>query len=81
MSEAQDVTLFRRRSVSAVRRRLLGQVCIATPPGSGATLLVAMLSLMMLALVTYAVEVPQRTRAIGVLMPAGGLLKDRKSVV
>jgi len=75
MSEAQDVTLFRRRSVSAVRRRLLGQVCIATPPGSGATLLVAMLSLMMLALVTYAVEVPQRTRAIGVLMPAGGLLK------
>ena len=75
MSEAQDVTLFRKRSVSAVRRRLLGQVCICTPPGTGATLLVALLSVIMLGLVVYAVEVPQRTRAIGVLMPAGGLLK------
>lgn len=74
MSEAQDVTLFRRRSVSAARRRLLGQVCIATPPGTGATLLVALFSLIMLGVTAYGVEVPQRTRAVGVLMPAGGLL-------
>jgi membrane fusion protein len=74
MSEAQDVTLFRKRSVSAARRRLLGQVCIATPPSTGATLLIALLSMMMLGIAVYAVEVPQRTRAVGVLMPAGGLL-------
>ena len=34
-----------------------------------------MLSLILLGAATYIVEVPQRTRAIGVLMPAGGLLK------
>jgi len=32
-------------------------------------------SLILLGVVVYIVEVPQRTRAIGVLMPAGGLLK------
>ncbi len=73
--EAQGGTLFRKRSVSAARHRLLGQVCIATPPSTSTTLLVALLSLILLAAVVYAVEVPQRTRAIGVLMPVGGLLK------
>jgi membrane fusion protein len=72
--EAQDVTLFRKQSVSAARRRLLGPVCIITPPAAVTTLFVALLSLIVLAAVVYIVEVPQRTRAIGVLMPAGGLL-------
>ncbi len=67
--------LFRRRCVLASRRRLLGQVCIVTPPAMATTLLVALLSLIMLGAAAYFVEVPQRTRAIGVLMPAGGLLK------
>jgi membrane fusion protein len=74
MSEVQDATLFRNRPVSAARRRLLGEVCIATPPGTGTTLLVALSSLALLGLAAYGVEVPQRTRAVGVLMPAGGLL-------
>ena len=68
-------SLFRSRCVSASRRRLLGQVCIVTPPTTTATLLIALLSLTLLAAATYIVEVPQRTRAIGVLMPAGGLLR------
>ena len=67
--------LFRSRCVSASRHRLLGQVCIVTPPTTTATLLIAALSLILLGAATYFVEVPQRTRAIGVLMPAGGLLK------
>ena len=67
--------LFRERCVSASQRRLLGQVCIATPPSTSTTLIVALLSLILLGAATYFVEVPQRTRAIGVLMPAGGLLK------
>ncbi len=69
------MALFRSRCVSASRGRLLGQVCVVTPPTTTATLLIAMLSLTLLGAATYIVEVPQRTRAIGVLMPAGGLLK------
>ena len=68
-------TLLRKQSVSAARHRLLGRVCILTPPTASATLLVALSSLILLGVVVYTVEVPQRTRAIGVLMPAGGLLK------
>jgi len=67
--------LFRSRCVSTSRRRLLGQVCIVTPPTTAATLFIALFSLILLGAATYFVEVPQRTRAVGVLMPAGGLLK------
>ncbi len=67
--------LFRSRCVSTSRRRLLGQVCIATPPTTTVTLLIALFSLILLGAAAYFVEVPQRTRAVGVLMPAGGLLK------
>lgn len=73
--EVHSGTLLRKQSVSAARHRLLGRVCILTPPTAGVTLLVALSSLILLGVVVYTVEVPQRTRAIGVLMPAGGLLK------
>jgi len=75
MPEAQDVTLFRKRSVSAARLRLLGEVCVATPPSTAAVLGFGLLSLILLAAAVCAVEVPQRTRAVGVLMPSGGLIK------
>ncbi len=74
-SDVHSGTLLRKQSVSAARHRLLGRVCILTPPTASATLLVALSSLILLGVVVYTVEVPQRTRAIGVLMPAGGLLK------
>lgn len=73
--EVHGGTVFRKQSVSAARHRLLGQVCIVTPPTASATLLIALSSLILLGVAVYTVEVPQRTRAIGVLMPAGGLLK------
>lgn len=68
------MTLFRKRPMVAARRRLFGRVCIATPPSTGVTLLVAFLSLILLGATVFIVEVPARTRAIGVLMPAEGLL-------
>lgn len=70
-----DAALFRKRCISASRRNLLGQVCVVTPPATVTTLVLALFSLVLLAAAAYIVEVPQRTRAIGVLMPAGGLLK------
>lgn len=68
------MTLFRTRPAAAAQR-LFGQVCIATPPSTAATLLIALLALVMLGAAIYTVEIPQRTRAIGVLMPSDGLLK------
>ena len=70
-----DAELFRKRCISASRRNLLGRVCVVTPPATATTLVLSLLSLVLLAAAAYIVEVPQRTRAIGVLMPAGGLLK------
>jgi len=70
-----DAGLFRKRCISASRRNLLGQVCVVTPPATATTLVLSLLSLVLLAAAAYIVEVPQRTRAIGVLMPTGGLLK------
>lgn len=75
IEESKPATaLFRKRSIQASHRRLLGQVCIVTPPATAKIVLLALLSLVLLGVAAYLVEVPQRTRAIGVLMPAGGLL-------
>jgi membrane fusion protein len=68
------VALFRRRSISAAQHRLFGQACVATPPSAGATLAIALLSVTLVGIAAYVVEVPQRTRAVGVLMPSDGLL-------
>jgi membrane fusion protein len=75
VSKASEGTLFRKQSASAARHRLFGDVCLSTPPTTAVTLLFALISVALLGAVVYAVEVPQRTRAIGVLMPAGGLLQ------
>jgi membrane fusion protein len=72
---AERLGLFRKRAVSEAPRRLFGPVCVATPPATAGVLLLALLAVIMLAAVTYAVEVPERARAVGVLMPAGGLLR------
>lgn len=61
--------------MSQAPRRLFGPVCVATPPATAGMLCLAFVAVAMLAAVVYAVEVPERTRAVGVLMPAGGLLK------
>ena len=66
--------LFRRAAVRAVAQRLFGSVVIVVPPSGRAGLLVAALAVTGLTVVGFVVEVPQRSRAVGVLMPVGGML-------
>jgi hypothetical protein len=73
-SAVQGRALFRKQFVSAARRRLPGKVCVVTRPTTVATLLLVLIPLGLQAVVVYAVAMPQRTRAVGVLIPTGGLL-------
>ena len=65
--------LFRQSAVNAVGYRLFGSVAVVAPPSAGLALTVAFLALAGLIGVTSIVEVPRRARAVGVLMPPGGL--------
>lgn len=66
--------LFRHAAVKAVAQRLFGSVAVVVPPSGRVGLLVAAVALAGLIVVGGIVEVPQRSRAVGVLMPAGGML-------
>jgi len=66
--------LFRQAAVTAVGHRLFGEVSIVVPPSSRAAILIALLSTAALVATTWIVEVPQRSHAVGVLMPAGGFV-------
>lgn len=67
-------SLFRETAVDAAGYRLFGAVSIAVPPSAGYALLLGIVIVMALVVAVSVVEVPQRSRAIGVLMPKGGLL-------
>ena len=67
-------SLFRKAAANAVAQRLFGGVAITVPPSGLAGLLISMVALGGLIAVSCIVEVPQRSRAVGVLMPAGGML-------
>jgi len=67
--------LFRAQAMQAAREPLHGQVSVATPPGARMAALVSLLALVSLGAAAYIVEVPQRTRAVGVLMPPQGFMK------
>ncbi len=70
-----EQALFRRAAVKAVAQRIFGGVAVAVPPSGKAALLIAMMTLGGLITIACIVEVPQRTRAVGVLMPVGGMLE------
>ena len=73
--QAADVTpLFRERAVTQKRHRLPGPVAVISAPGFSHVLLVALLSLGLVAAALYLIEIPLRSRAVGVLMPHGGIL-------
>lgn len=65
--------LFRRSAIDAAGHRLSGKVTLAMPPSTAATIAIAVAVLAALVGTTFVVEVPRRSRAVGVLMPAGGL--------
>lgn len=76
---AQDapavLPLMRPRALAARREPLHGPVMVAMPPGALAAALVAISTLVLLGLAAWLVEVPQRTRAVGVLMPPDGFVR------
>jgi len=65
--------LFRQSAVNAAGHRLFGGVAVVVPPSGKLALAIAVLAVSALTAVTTVVEVPQRSRAVGVLMPVGGL--------
>jgi membrane fusion protein len=61
--------------MQAAREPLHGEVSIVMPPSAGLAAALSLLALLLLCLAAFVVEVPQRTRAVGVLMPRDGFMK------
>lgn len=67
--------LFRAEALRAAQEPLHGQVSTALPPSAWAGAIFGFAALAMLAVAAVVIEVPQRTPAIGVLMPPEGFMK------
>ena len=67
--------LFREEAVQAARETLHGQLSVLLPPSARVAALVSLLVLVLLGAAAFIVEVPQRTLAVGVLMPPRGFMK------
>ena len=72
--QARGISLFRKNATRSAGHRLFGSVTVVVPPSGYVTLAVGVSALLMLGFVAWYVEIPQRVRAVGVLMPPGGLL-------
>ena len=73
MKRARVATLFRENATRSASYRLFGSVTVIVPPSGAVALTVGVLSMLLLGLVAWTVEVPQRVRAVGVLMPPDGI--------
>ena len=69
--------LFREAALAAERYQCFGPVVVVTPPSAMLTLWVSMLAVAFLIASTRLIEIPERARAVGILLPANGLLKVR----
>jgi len=67
-------TLFRESAIRSASYRLFGSVTVIVPPSALVALTIAVLSMLLLGFVAWYVEIPQRARAVGVLMPPDGML-------
>lgn len=75
VSDKAGVTaLFRSRAIQSAGHRLFGTVTVIVPPSGFVALIISLLALTLLGFVAWYVEIPQRVRAVGVLMPPDGLL-------
>lgn len=72
---ADSTALFRSSATRSASDRLFGSVTVIVPPSGFMALTVAVLALVTLGYVAWCVEIPQRTRAVGILMPPDGLLE------
>lgn len=70
-----DTPLFRDEAVQAAREPLHGPVTVVMPPSAVAGAALSVITLAMLALAAFLVEIPQRTPAVGVLMPPEGFTR------
>lgn len=72
---AQEVApLFRRSAVDAARYSLFGRPCIAVPPATPFIAAAGVLALALSGFALWAIEIPVRVSAVGMLMPPGGFL-------
>lgn len=69
-----EQALFRRKATQAVGYRLFSGVTIAMPPSATVGLIVSFWVVAALIAAVVVVEVPLRSRAVGVLVPSGGLV-------
>jgi membrane fusion protein len=67
--------LFRERALVSTRQRWFGPVTVLTPPSLRLVVSIAGLVIAMLATAVASIQIPDRVRTFGVLMPAEGLLK------
>ena len=70
-------SLFRKSAVRAIEQRWFSTVLVITPPSTIPTVILALVATACLLVATVVIEVPERIRAPGVLLPDGGLLKVR----
>lgn len=81
VDQVPDVTpLFRGRALRGRGQRLPGPVSVVAPPSLAYILVIAVLCVMLLSLSLYLIEIPLRSRAVGILMPTGGILEVASSV-
>lgn len=71
----EHLPLFRQEAVRAAREPLHGTVTVVMPPSASVAAGISLIALALLGLAAFVVEVPQRARAIGVLMPPQGFMK------
>lgn len=76
-SDSLQLKLFRHQAIDASAQRWLGSVRVVTSPGIGSLVIVAILACTLLVGATFVIEVPERIRANGVLLPIGRILKVR----
>lgn len=74
-----ETPLFRRQAVASLRRRWFGQVQLLVPPSAWAVAGFAAAAVALLSAAVVIIEIPDRVRTVGVLVPADGLLKVRTS--
>lgn len=74
-SHSLQVKLFRRQAVTSARQRWLGDVVVATPPGSMVAAAVAVCACLAICLSTVIVRVPERIQAAGTMLPAGRIIR------
>jgi membrane fusion protein len=66
--------LFRNEATRSASQRIFGSVTVIVPPSGVVALAIGVIALLALGSVAWYVEIPQRARAVGVLMPPHGLL-------